>query len=68
MAQAREEIEATEIEPGNEVFFPNSRLPQKIDSVVQGAGGTTLISGDAQWLIGAGIKVKRLVQTSDEEG
>jgi hypothetical protein len=57
-----EEVEANTLQVGDEVWIPNSRKPQAIDSIVPNAASITLYVGDAQWVVNPATVVRKVVK------
>ena len=62
-----EEIPAEEVSVGDEIHFPNSRKPQKVEQVSQQGGITTLVAADATWQVTSALPVRRVIKVEETE-
>lgn len=63
--QTVEEVLASELVVGDEVWIPNSRKPQAIDSITTEEDRVVLIVGDATWQTRASFTVRRVAKAED---
>lgn len=62
-----EAVAASEIEVGDDVFFPNSRKPQTVEGILAESNLIHLSIPETTWKIAPDFQVRRVVKPQTEE-